>query len=62
MSYKDKADNGRIVTVCLWGEYNALYDYTRNEYIPKDRAEKLWKYIEEHFDELELKFKEVNNG
>lgn len=45
-------DDGVSTSVCIYGEYNALYDYNRNKYIDKATAEKLWAYIEKNYDTL----------
>ena len=59
MFFKDGQKEGREVQVCLWGDYNALYDYNRSEYVSKAQTEKVWKYIDDNFDALVNKFKEA---
>lgn len=56
--FKDKQNDGRTVKVCLYGEYGALYAYNLNEYLPKAQAEKVWKLIEDRFDEIVKEFKD----
>lgn len=51
-SFIDKKNDNRLVKVCLYGEYGALYAYNLNEYIPKEQASKVWKAIEKNFDKI----------
>jgi hypothetical protein len=55
--FKDTNNDNRTVKVCLYGDYNALYDYNRSEYIAKDQANKAWDYIEKNFDVVLANFK-----
>lgn len=57
-TFKDTRDNNRAVKVCLYGKYNALYDYNRNEKISKDQADKVWDHIEKNFDAMVSSFKD----
>ncbi len=57
-SFKDTQNDNRSVKVCIYGDYNALYDYNRSEYIAKDQANKVWDHIEKNFDAILAKFKE----
>ncbi len=54
--FKDKA-SGREVHVCLYGDYNALYDYRGNKYIDKAKADKVWTLIDNDFSSLVDDFK-----
>ncbi len=51
-SFKDTQNDNRSVKVCIYGDYNALYDYNRSEYIAKDQANKVWDHIEKNFDAI----------
>ena len=57
-SFKDVQNDNRSVKVCIYGDYNALYDYNRSEYIAKDQVNKVWDHIEKNFDAIFTKFKE----
>jgi hypothetical protein len=50
-TFKDKTTKEET-QVCLFGDYNSLYDYKRSKYIAKEVSDKLWMYFEKHFDEI----------
>ncbi len=54
--YPDKDLDARV-HVCLYGEYNALYDFYRNKYIDKDKAVKVWAHIDEHVNSILIKYR-----
>ena len=54
--YPDKDLNAKV-SVCLYGEYNALYDFYRNKYVDKDKAVKVWAYIDEHVNSILIKYR-----
>ncbi len=60
-AYADK-DLDASVSLCLYGEYTALYDFYRNKYIDKDKAVKLWEYIDEHVDSILTNYKNKLGG
>ncbi len=51
LKFTDK-DTGEKISLCIFGDFNSLYDYNRSKYLDKDKADRLWKYIENHFDEI----------
>ena len=55
--FQDIANGNREVHVCLFGDYGALYDYRGDKYIDKVKAEKVWKLIDDNFDDLVTNFK-----
>lgn len=55
-SFLDARNGNRTVKVCIFGEYNGLYDYVRNVYIPKEQADKVWALIEDKFDTIVSNF------
>ena len=54
--YPDKDLDARV-SVCLYGDYNALYDFYRNKYVDKDKAVKVWAYIDEHVNSILIKYR-----
>ncbi len=54
--YPDKDLDARV-HVCLYGEYNALYDFYRNKYVDKDKAVKVWDHIDKHVNSILIKYR-----
>lgn len=50
--FTDKANGGKEIHVCLFGDYCALYDYRASKYIDKVKAEKVWKHIDKNFESI----------
>ena len=47
--YPDKDLNAQV-SVCIYGEYNSLYDYHRNKYLSKEKAQKVWQVLEQNIE------------
>jgi len=50
----------RETHLCIFGEYKALYDYRANKYLEKEKADKMWPFIESNFDAIVQNYKGGN--